>query len=224
MKRRFRFALTLALFGCSSLAIPAQPAIKIAVLDLNKIYDTHHETEGFNARLRTDEQAADEEVKKINALGSTLKLQYDELVAQAKNPTLAGAARDEAQSRVQKKGEEIQARLSEALAFRDKTGRGFQDRIKAFHDLLLDEIVMVAAEVAKKKGVTLLVDKAGATVFGASNIIYFDPAYDITDDVIKEIGKTPPASGRSVPPSTTLKPTPSNGSPMISVPGVAPKK
>ncbi len=42
-------------------------------------------------------------------------------------------------------------------------------------------------------GATLVVDKSGPTLFGIPTVIYADPAYDITDDVIKEVNKDRPA-------------------------------
>jgi len=96
---------------------------------------------------------------------------------------------------------------------------------------MLEEISKTATEIAKRKGATLLLDKAGPTLIGVSNVIYSDPAYDITDEVMKEINKDRPAgipAGKvdvgtpvTVPSQT---PSSSGDSPKITVPGVSPKK
>ena len=60
--------------------------------------------------------------------------------------------------------------------------------------MLLEEISKTVADMAKKQGATLVLDKSGPTLFGIPAIIFADPAYDITADVITEVNKDrPPA-------------------------------
>jgi outer membrane protein len=84
--------------------------------------------------------------------------------------------------------------------------------------------------VAKRKGATLLIDKAGPSMIGVSNIIYSDAAYDITDDVMAEINKSRPAGAAAAAAAPAQKsapaaaPAPAAGGPSISVPGIGTKK
>jgi outer membrane protein len=222
MKHLFQSFLGVALLGVIAPPLSAQPAPKIAIVDLGKAYDTHYKTEEQNAKLKVDQQKAEEELQKINAAGNALVVRYKELAEQAKNPALTADARGKAEAEVQKVGEEIQRKQTEVGTFRDTTARQFQDRVKNFRDLMLEEIRKVATEIARRKGATLLLDKAGPTLFGTSNVIYFDPGYDITDEVVKELAKDRPAT-TSLLPSSAPKAT-SNTAPSITVPGAAPKK
>jgi outer membrane protein len=88
---------------------------------------------------------------------------------------------------------------------------------------MLEEIGKIASDVAKRKGATLLFDKAGPSLIGVSNIIYSDSAYDITDDVMKEINKDRPAGAPTAAPAPAAAPA-ASGSPTISLPGVGTKK
>ena len=58
---------------------------------------------------------------------------------------------------------------------------------------MVEEITKIAVEIAKKKGATFLLDKSGPTLVGVSNVLYFDPSLDITDEVMAEINKDRPA-------------------------------
>ena len=61
-----------------------------------------------------------------------------------------------------------------------------------------------------------VVGPTGPTGIGISGLVYADPGYDITDDVMKEINKDRPASAPAAPAAA-----PAAG---ITVPGIAPKK
>ncbi len=223
MKKLAQTLFTLAAFGLSSLLVHAQPAPKILVVDLAKLYDSHYKTEEHVAKLTGDEKKASEELEKLNAEGNTLVEQYKELIEQAKNPALTGEARTKAEAESQKKLEQIQAKQNEVGTFRNNATRSIQQRLKTFMSLMLDEIGKIATEIAKKKGATLLIDKSGPSAIGVSNIIYFDPAYDITDEVMKEINQDRPASPVTAPsaaPASSAAPAARpSASPMITVPG-----
>ena len=91
---------------------------------------------------------------------------------------------------------------------------------------MIEEITKVAVDIAKKKGATFLLDKSGPTLVGVSNILYFDPSLDITDEVMAEINKDRPAM-TPAPAATSAAPAAapaSTDSPKITVPGITPSK
>src|SRR5882724_11930455 len=204
MNKSLSTLTALAAFGASALFVQAQPAPKILVVDLAKLYDGHYKTEEQNAKLRGDEQKAQEELERLNKEGGVLVDQYKDLSEQAKNPALTNEARGKADADSQKKLEEIQRKQNEVASFKANTQRSLQQRIKTFRDLMLEEISKVATDIAKAKGATVLIDKSGPSLIGVSNFIYSDPAYDITDEVMKVINKDRPAvSAMPAPPATT---------------------
>ena len=95
---------------------------------------------------------------------------------------------------------------------------------------MLEEISKIAGDVAKRKGATILMDKAGPSLIGVSNLIYSDPAFEITDDVMAEINKSRPAGAPTAPekaaPAATKSGTTPSGpaTPAVTVPGLGTKK
>jgi len=225
MKNTVQTLLSLALFGAVTLVGHAQPATKILVVDMAKLYDGHWQTEEQNAKLNHDQQLAQDQLEQLNKEGTALVDQYKELDEQSKSPALTTEARAKAQSDAQKKVEEIQRKQNDIQTFQTNTQRSLQQRIKTFRDLMLEQISNAAAKIAKEKGATLLIDKSGPSLIGVSNIIYSDPAYDITDEVMKEINKDRPAAsampapGKTDGPAPAAAPAPASGTPMITVPG-----
>ncbi|MBW8782947.1 MAG: OmpH family outer membrane protein [Verrucomicrobia bacterium] len=224
MHKVIKSILALAVAGVFAASVQAQPAPKVFVVDIAKLYEGHFKTEEQNAKLRSDEQKAEEQLQQINGEGQALVKQAQDLQEQLKNPTLSSDGKTKAQQDLQAKAEEIRKKQDEVNNFRANTQRQLQQRINSFKQLLLDEISKIAIDIAKKKGATLLLDKSGPSMIGISNILYFDSSYDITDEVSKEINKdrpaaamTPAAPAAAIPAS---KPASSSDStPSVTFPG-----
>jgi outer membrane protein len=227
MKKPIRTLCALLAVGAASIAAQAQPALKLLVVDMAKLYDTHYKTVDQNAKLQSDDQKANEEVAKMNTEGNALVEEYKALNEQATNPALTAEAKAKAQNDAQKKYEAIQQKQREVQTFVQNTQRSLQTRLQNFRSLMLEEISKVVVDIAKRKGATLVLDKAGPTLIGVSSVIYFDTGYDITDEVAKEIAKdkpagTPDAKATSGTP-TVVPPSGSGEAPKITVPGVGKK-
>jgi outer membrane protein len=208
MNKMIRTLLTLAAFGASSTALLAQPALKLVVVDMAKIYDSHYKTEEANAKFRDAEQKAQEQVEELNKQGQALVDEYKELMEQSKNAVLTPDARAKAEGEAQKKMQDIQRKQGEVQTFTTNTQRSLQQRVKIQRDLLLEEINKVVTDLAKRKGATLVIDKSGPTLFGIPSLLYCDPAYEITDEVIKEVNKDKPAAAVVATPAKPAAATP----------------
>ena len=228
MNKMIRTLISLAAFGAGSTALLAQPAVKLIVVDIAKVYDSHYKTEEANAKFRDAEQKAQEQVEELNKQGQTLVDEYKGLIEQSKSTLLTAEARSKAEGDAQKKLEDVQRKQGEVQNFRTNTQRSLQQRIKTHRDLLLEEITKVVNELAKRQGATLVLDKSGPTMFGIPSVLYSDSSYDITDAVVVEVNKdrpaappARPATPGSAPAPKPASPTPS-APPAFSVPNVSP--
>ena len=222
MKKSIKSIVALAAFGAFTAVVSAQPAIKLVIVDMAKLYDTHYKTVEQNAKIQADDQKAQEEVEKMNKEGNSLVEEYKALNEQANSPALSTEAKSKAQNEAQKKLESIQNKQREVQSFIQNTRNSLGQRLNTFRSLMLEEIGKIATEVAKRKGATVVLDKAGPTGIGISNLIYADPGFDITEDVLKEINKDRPAGAVAAPAAAAA---PAAGSPAtVKVPGLAPKK
>lgn len=167
---------------------------RILVVDMAELYDNHYKTEEQNARLRGDEQRAQEELERLNTEGNQLVEQYRELVEDARNPALSADAKNRVEQQAQAKLEEIQRKQNEVQNFRTNTQRSLQQRVQNFRDILLEEISKVAVDMAKQRGAHLLLDKSGPSLIGIPAVLYSDESFDITAAVLAEINKDRPAS------------------------------
>ena len=221
MKYSIKSFLAVATLAAFAVGASAQPAVKILVVDMAKLYDTHYKTIEQNAKIQADDQKAQEEVEKMNKEGNALVEEYKGLNDQSNNPALSTEAKAKAQETAQKKLEAIQGKQREVQTFIQNTRNSLSQRLNNFRSIMLEDISKSATEIAKRKGATLLMDKAGPTGIGISNLIFADPAYDITDEVMKEINKDRPAGAATAP---AAAPAASGATPAVTVPGLGTKK
>ncbi len=211
-------------------ALHAQATLKVVVVDMAKVYDTHYKTEEANAKFNDAAQRAQEQLEQINKQIQSAADEYKSLVEQTKSPLANDQARAKAGEDAQKKMEDIQRMNNEAQNFRANTQRSLQQRAKNHRDLIMDEIMKVVNDISRAKGATLVLDKSGPSILGIPVVLYSDASYDITEDVVKEVNKDRPAATPSATPApaapATTTPAATNNAGGFTVPNVTtpPKK
>ena len=222
MKKSIQSLVAVAAIAFSALTTHAQTAPKILVVDLAKLFDNHWKTQEQQAKLQADEAKAKDQLDQITKDGNALVEQFKELDEQSKNPTATAEAKAKAQGEAQKKYDEIQQKRSEQNSFIQNTRNTLQQRFQTFKTLMIEEITKTAVEIAKKQGASLLLDKSGPTLVGVSNVLFFDPSYDITEQVMTELNKDRPASAPTPTASApaAAAPAATGDSPKITVPGI----
>ncbi|HEY4988203.1 MAG TPA: OmpH family outer membrane protein [Opitutaceae bacterium] len=222
MKKSLQSIVALAALAFTAVTTHAQTAPKILVVDLAKLFDTHWKTQEQTAKIQADGAKAQDQVSQMQKDGNALVDQFKELDEQSKNPTATAEAKAKAQAEAQKKYDEIQQKRGELNSFAQNTKNTIQQRFQTFKTLMIEEITKTAVDIAKRHGATFLLDKSGPTLVGVSNILYFDPSLDITDEVSAELNKDRPAVTPTAASSSTAPAA--SGSPSITVPGISPSK
>jgi outer membrane protein len=220
MKKSLQSLVAVAAIALTSLTAHAQSGPKILVVDLAKLFDNHWKTLEQTAKLQADGAKAQDQVAQLQKDGNALVEQFKELDEQSKNPTATAEAKAKAQADAQKLYDEVQQKRSELSSFAQNTQNTLKQRFQTFKTLMIEEIEKVAVDIAKKKGATFLLDKSGPTLVGVSNILYFDPSLDITDEVMAELNKDRPAV-TPTPVGSAPAAAPASGSPSITVPGIS---
>lgn len=193
MNMMFRKTLAvLALAGVCSFAA-AQPALKVATVDMNRLLKDYYKSEEATAKLQEAGKKAEEQIEQMNNQGKQLIEQFKEMEEQSKSLLLSQEARTKAADDARIKFEEIQRKDAEVKSFAANTQRALQQRTANAIQLLLEEIEKVAVDIAKRKGATLLLDTSGPSQLGIATILFADPGYDITEEVLAAINKDAPA-------------------------------
>lgn len=164
------------------LAAAAQPAPKVFVVDMAKVFEAHPQTQQQQAALKAEEKKVTDRLqaleRDIRALADKLKEQQ----ARLDDPTLAASQRDAVRADGQKMSQEMQAKQSEGQQLMMKTQSEVQQRVQKMRAQIVGEISKAAADVARRKGGTLVYDKG--------SLVFADPSYDITNEVLAEVAKS----------------------------------
>jgi outer membrane protein len=197
MKNPFRFAIaSLALLG-ATIGLQAQVAVKVVTIDMEQLFEKYYKTEIQQTKLREDEKKAREQIEAMKKDGEGLVTQANELQEQTKNAILSDEARKKAQADLEAKVAEIRAKEGEIQRFMQQIQQSFQKRLAQFQQQSAEEISKVATEIAKKKGATLVLNQGASAV-----VIYADPSFSITDEVLEAINKDRPPAITVTPPAS----------------------
>jgi outer membrane protein len=231
MNKPLHTLLSLGAFGAATLIAQAQPAPKIVVVDMAKIFDSHYDTVAENAKLQDAMKKAQTTFDQMTKEGDELVAQFKELDEMSKSALATPDAKTKATSDAQAKYKDIQQKMADRQKFANDTSALLRDRQQKFRASMLEAISKIVVTVAKRHDATLVLDKSGPSVIGISPIIYSDPGYEITNEVIAEIAANRPAGTPAVstapampamPTSPAMTPASSSSSdmPKITVPGV----
>ena len=172
MKKLIQALFSVGAFGAAALIAQAQPAPKIAVVDMAKVFSGHYETQAEKAKLKpTPARRPRRRSTQMNKEGNALVAEYKDLEEQAKNPTATSDAKAKAIADAQKKGQEIQAKMQDVNTFANNAKQTIQQRIQTFRSMMMEEISKVVVQIAKRHDATLVIDKSGPSLLGISPIV-----------------------------------------------------
>jgi len=161
----------------------------VFVVDVGRVFEAHPQTQQQQAALKAEEKKVTDQLQRIDKEVRALADKLKEQQTRFDDPTLAATQRDAIRAEGQKTSQELQAKQAEGQQLMAKTQNEMQQRIQKLRGQIVGDIAKVATDVARKKGGTLVYDKG--------SMIYADPAYDITSDVLAEVAKSKGAPAAS---------------------------
>lgn len=192
------FLATIAVAGTAALA---QPAFKLATVNLARAYENYWETKKSDTELEFDRQRAMQKIEDMQKQGQSLVDEFKSLDDKSKNTALSKDARDAAATEARGMFERIREKEQQVQQFVTDTQRLLQRQQQIRREMLIENISKVVQTVGKGRGATVIVDTSGPTANGVSAVVFADPGFDITEEVIRELNKNQPADMQDQPPA-----------------------
>lgn len=192
MKSHLKPLIAILAFGLVA-AVGSAQTIKVGIVDMARLFDAHYKTAEKNLVFQDEQERVKAEIQRLNDEGLALQEEAQGMAEQLNNPVLSDDAKAEIQGQARAKVEEMQRKQQEMNTLVNNSSESLKQRIMNFRTLLMDEISKVAADVAKRQGITLLLDKSGPSLLGMPAVLYADDGLEITDEVLAEINKNKPA-------------------------------
>lgn len=164
--------------------------VKLATVDLEKVFSAHPKTKMAEAELKKTEEMVQAEMDQIVAEGRALSEEVDKLREAAKDPMRTEAARLEKQNAAEEKMIELQAFQARARRTQETKIKQMTEEVKQTRQSIVDELTEAVRDFAREEGWDLILDRSGMTMNMIPLTIYASPSLDVTEQLIERLGET----------------------------------
>ncbi len=181
---------------------------KIAAVDMTKAFDEYYKTKKAQEELKDRTSTYEKEIKDLETEVKKLQEDGKKLVEDSENPVFTEEKRKEKLKAVEIKKDEFQRQVTRLKESIDTRRRELEEQRYRMRTTIVDEILKVVNEKAKREGYTLVIDRAGLTASGVPPFIFVQESLDITADIVKTLNASAPIGSGTTPPSSALTTTP----------------
>lgn len=184
MKRITNYFIVLLLI-VSLAAIAAEQ--KICVVDMEKIFTNYYKTKLEDAKMKKQAEVFKNYIKTMGDARGKIEASFVELRDASQNIGLSDVEREKKRIEAQDKYRELQAKDVEIQQYNQQKRQFLVNEYERIRKELIKEISTVIQSRAKREGYTFVFDYSGNSTNNISTIVYYDPAIDITDIILKEV-------------------------------------
>lgn len=181
------FVLVCGLSGTAALA--ADVEFKLATVSMEKLFDEYYRTQTYNAELKKSAKLLEDKRDKLVLDAKSKQRQLEVLAEEARDRSLSEKARENKKREVEDAYKDARA-AEEAVGDFDHTEkRRFSEEMRNAQQELVREIRAKVHDYAVQHGYTLVLDVSGKTLNGVETLVYHDPGFDITVQVLEILNK-----------------------------------
>lgn len=183
------------LFLASSLSMQAAdaPAVKLVTVDVVKVMASYWKKQDSENKIQEAAKAAQDYLQKEGTALDEIKKTLDDAVEQGRSPALTEDAKKRAMADAERIYAQLQEKGQQAEQFKENKERELAQRRANDNAMFFSEIREAVLSISKNHQATVVIDTSGRSNIGISTVIYADPAYDITADVIALVNQSMPA-------------------------------
>jgi len=178
--------LTMAFTGATRVHAQSQN-LKIAVIDMQKVFDGYHKTKDAEDKLKAKAKTYEDELKARQGEVEKLKEDFTKLLEETKNPALTDEVKKQRQDAAEKKAQEGRMLLNQFTSLSQTRGKELNEQRLRVRQDIVDDIRKEIDAKSKKESYSLVFDKSGMTSTGLPPLLYSLESFDITPDIIKNL-------------------------------------
>ena len=161
--------------------------LKIATVDLDKVFNAHPKTQAAEAELKQSEQAVEAEMEKMVAEGRGLEEEVAKLREAARNPMLTEDARAQKRAEAEEKLTDFQEFQLRARRMQETKVKQLREKLMASRQGIVDELSKDVVAFAQAEGYDLILDRSGMTMNMIPLVSYANPSLDVTEKLIERM-------------------------------------
>lgn len=184
--------ILVALMAASLLTAAVRADVKIAVIDLKRVFDNYWKRKQAQAQI--DDQTADFEKKFKGMLDDYQKAneEYKKLKDGASDQAVAGDEREKRMNAAQKKLLEINEIEQQAKLFEKNSNEMLGLQVRRMTENILKDIRELVDAKAKAGGYSLVLDAAAQSAAGTPVVLFSNGENDITTEILSQLNATAP--------------------------------
>lgn len=170
-------------------ALSAAESLKIAVVDMARIFDDYYKTRIVQSQLEEQQSVYRTHVTTMNEEYNKLQEEYKVLLDAAQNITLKEAERQEKAAEASKKLAEVKQKERDINQYLTEKSRQFKELEDTKRTEITAEILGEVQRRATVDGYDIVLDYSGKTTSSLASVVFFKPNLDITDAVLEELNR-----------------------------------
>ena len=175
--------------GCLTafLATAGLAEMKVATVDLDKVFTAHPKTQAAEAELKKAEEAVEEEMEQVAEGLRALEADVTKLREAARSPMLSDEARATKRAEAEDKLTELQEAQLRARRTQETKLKQLREQLMTSRQGIVDELLKEVAAFAEAEGFDLVLDRSGMTMNMVPLAVYSAPELDVTERLIERL-------------------------------------
>lgn len=198
MKSIFSSVLLSAVFF-SSLTLASAAELRIATIDLRKVFDDYYKTKAADGALKERASDLDKERKALMDQYQTASDDYKKAMEDANNQAVSAEERERRKKTAEGRLLEIKELEGNITQFDRQARSTLEEKQRRMRDEILGEIRIAINATAKGRGYAMVIDSAAETINKTPVLIYTNGEHDITDSILSQMNASAPPSTLPVP-------------------------
>lgn len=182
--------LILSFFAWIPAVSGSEATLRIATVNMNYLYENYEVTRNAMRSFQSTEERSRERMQEIMDSLRQLEGRAQELSQRMENVALSESAREQAREELTQVMQEGQQKQQDMQAVQ-RDLQGLQMRVREHRQLMMEDIKDVVMEIVEEREITLVLDLSGPTALGIPSVVYSDPSFDITEDVMGILNEMP---------------------------------
>jgi outer membrane protein len=195
MKKIQILAFFSALAVSLTAASQAQAQMKVATIDMQKIFATFYKTHDAEEKLKEAQKAYKDELDSRMDIYKKNVDTVNKLNDDVNKPDANGSAKDQKARDRDSKIQELKGLEKDITDFRQTREKQIQDQMKRMRDGIVDDIMKIVNDQVKAQNYDLVFDKSG---YSANNVVpvllYAKDSYDFSDPIIAKLNASRPVA------------------------------
>jgi outer membrane protein len=208
MKKLF---FSLALVAFAAMATSAHAQVKVATVDMTKIFNSYYKTKEAESRINDARNAAKQE---LDDRMDTYKKNMDQINKLNEDLGKSELSKDK-KDEVSKKRDDIineTKNLEKEIGeFRQSREKQLQDQAMRMRNGIVEEITKLVQDKVKTENFDIVLDRSGSSLNGVPIVLFARDNMDFSDDVIVQLNKSKPKDGSVSLPGATSGNSPKSG-------------